>query len=424
MSTDQRVTRVGWSAGILLVMVIFVALLSGRYDFTVILGNLPGDPRWLVLLLVVGPILIFVNNPKYPRKYQASWVPPTLFTAWVAWMILSGFWADYSSDVLGEVTSFVIMGAYYFLARSTAARVEVKQARILFAFVLIVAYLYLFAALASNSGGVGRLSAFGGGPNVFVRVQVLGALAAVALGVIHRRNFLLVAAVPLMVGAALSGSRGGTLSAAALCLVVFPLIIKRIGFVRSFVAGVGSAALGAAAWTLMGTAQKDYLYQRFIVQTFERGYTSGRDQLAAYAWELGAQNPLGGAGIGTFAATFEPGVSGLHAHNLFLSTLVEGGTVGVLLLALALLAPVYVTLRSKSGPEVTFLLISGLFILMTSMFSGDYYDGRFIWFYLVLAEVWSSKAVSRQDDGLDPRVVTAAAVGALSEPSNLRESRR
>lgn len=75
----------------------------------------------------------------------------------------------------------------------------------------------------------------------------------------------------------------------------------------------------------------------------------------------------------------------MYAHNIFLSSLAEGGIVGFFLI-LCFFAMFLISVRRSLGESRVLLLASvSIFFLLQSQVSGDYYDSRLFWIFAMLA---------------------------------------
>jgi O-antigen ligase len=270
-------------------------------------------------------------------------------------------------------------------------------------FLLGAGLVFAAAAFAGGGGAQGRFAAFGGGPNVFVRIEVLGALAAVTLLLLGASRWLLLALPPLVVGAVASGSRGGLLAA----LVVLAVLAVRAG---PRARGLGVAGVAASAAVLLVAARLyapvgDLVRSRFVEQTVEQQYSSGRTSIWEGSLELLAQHPLWGAGLDGFYGTLGQSRGIVHPHNYLLAVAAETGLLGLALLTLTVLAWLVTVRGSGSGGPRDVLrraMTAGvLFVAVASMFSGGYYDARLAWCFAAIAAALAVPpppvaAVSRQ----------------------------
>jgi len=247
--------------------------------------------------------------------------------------------------------------------------------------------VFLAALVYALGGWIGgnideRSAAFGGGPNVFVRVVSSGLLVSYYLWITtHQFRWLI--PVPLLAAAMLgSGSRGGIL--AFLIAFVFTLLITgaRITLSRTIAACAVIAGLAILFWILfVDQDYSAYLYERFVVVTVGERYLSTRDEFLWNAWQTIQSNPVWGVGLDGYQQTFKGYFT--YPHNLFLQAQAEGGIIATLLLLSALLAA---AIRWHLTKTVEAKLALGLAImyLIASQFSGGIYDARFVWFFLAL----------------------------------------
>lgn len=389
------------SMGTALLLGVFISELAGRFELGRVSALLEGvDIRVLLigLLLVWYLAWIAVERPAPLRNPNP--ISLTLLLSWLVVLGATSLWAVPDARIYQGILDLFLLAVFTSLTWAVARRIDMGAADVLFVAALLTSYVYLAGAAVQGPDIASRLSAFGGGPNVFVRIMLFGALAALALAILWRRPLMAVWCVPPLIGAVLSGSRGGLVAAAlVLGLAVF-MLARRVGWLRVAGAAVPVLTLLALAWSWLPDDRQDYVRVRILQQTIQDRYTSGRDGLTAYAFELIEERPFGGAGLGSFSATFRPGEEGFHAHNLFLSTAAEGGVLSILLLTGALIAVAFSLARARPlTVQVQFLALLSVFVLVASMFSGDYYDTRFLWYFATLAVVWSAPDIRRDGTG-------------------------
>lgn len=385
--------------GTALLIGVYVFELAGRFELGR-MGTLFAGVDIRVLLAGVISVWflawIAVERPAALRNPTSPFL--ALMFAWVASLGASTFWAVPEARILEGLFDLLLLAIFTALTWVVARRVDAGAANILFIIALLTSYVYLLGAAIQGPDVAGRLSAFGGGPNVFVRIMLFGALAALALAVIWHRPLLAIASVPPLTGAVLSGSRGGLVSAVLVLALAVAIAAKRIGWPRIAGAAVPFLAVLALVWRWLPGEQQDFVRVRILEQTIQDRYVSGRDGLTSYALELIGERPLLGAGLGSFSATYRPGEDGYHAHNLFLSTAAEGGLLSTIFLIGTLIAVAASLVRFRPlTVQVQFLALFACFILIASLFSGDYYDTRFLWYFAALTVVWSAPLLREGD---------------------------
>src|SRR5262249_8977078 len=122
--------------------------------------------------------------------------------------------------------------------------------------------------------------------------------------------------------------------------------------------------------------------ERWLVATLEEGYLSSRDILLSEAYRLWLERPVFGSGLDSFEYyTFG---FDRYPHNLIMQMAQEGGIVAVLLLLAWI---VHVILNSWHGRNhyTEIGLSMTALIFGCALFSGDFYDGRLIFIFGVLA---------------------------------------
>ena len=153
----------------------------------------------------------------------------------------------------------------------------------------------------------------------------------------------------------------------------------------------------AIAVFVVGPAVVEQFHSRFLVQTFQQQYDGHRGEIAHSAWELFEAHPFAGAGLDGYYALVGVGTSLEYPHNLALATAGEGGSVGQsvgpTLLVLTLVAFTWVVMgRWPLAVETLHAAAGAVYMLTASMFSGGYYDSRFLGFFLALAAIEARRA--------------------------------
>ncbi|MEU8243044.1 O-antigen ligase family protein [Actinoplanes missouriensis] len=374
------------------VVLAFIATLAGRFVLTRLGLEVPilNDVRVLLYLCLI--LCLLLESHRIGRTAAAGGYCLLPIFGLLGYQILSASWAPSNAvtgPMIGDLaaTAFLIM-VYYFLARWDRDHVT----RMTLHLFHIAAWVYFLAA-ASGRGHAsnGRWAALGGGPNVFVRVMILGCITSLYLYARSGQKLYWLAPIPaFLFGALASGSRGGMaalgITAVVAVLAIRPSlrwnkIAKPLGFL---------VVLSIMVALTAGPVIADFVQTRFVEATVGQGYTSDRDVLFSWALRLFWQRPLLGTGINGFHAIANLGEGERYVHNLPLSVAAEGGFVGLSLLGLAWfgLWHAYIrTPRAERSLEARASAYCGIYIGGTSLFSGDYFDARIMWIMLVLAAV-------------------------------------
>jgi len=134
--------------------------------------------------------------------------------------------------------------------------------------------------------------------------------------------------------------------------------------------------------------------------------TSDRLRMWLEAYELLKNNKWFGVGIGNFIFAelnyYAPGgIDNYHyPHNIILDLLASMGIVGFLLFGLALFV-LLVLVRQQMHLVPDLLFVKGylLFILITAMFAGDYFDFRIFWLIALAAVLSHSERLAGETAG-------------------------
>jgi len=383
----------------LAICALFLSLLAGRYSLTRVLPIARGQ-------VLAGPALAFLliaailSLRPLAVGYGSLCVMQTGFVAWLSvviafhgYLIFSTTWSvspqqggEAAGDLLLVIAALLLLPLLFSKHRLDRLR--------------LVLSLQIAAGLVYSTGGflsydTGRMAAFGGGPNVFARVVLSGTLASAFMWVRTRQSRWLLLAMPMLLAGLASGSRGALAGFAAACvagLVLLGISRKSTWRRMAVVAFVGIVVLALLTWPL-GATIGQLVSQRFVVLTLQQGYTSGRDRLVMESIQVYRANALVGVGLGGFRVA---SASQRHdyPHNLVLHAAAEGGTLGLVLLAVAL-GPLVLRSRRSMPVEQKAAGAIAMLYLVASMFSGDIYDARFLWFFACLYMLPLAKADAR-----------------------------
>jgi O-antigen ligase len=338
------------------------------------------------------------------------------FALWCGYLAITALWAPEDARTEQRLIDLLMLAAFVLLAVLLAGRLARELLHLVWWWLFATGLVYFVVSLLNGPVMQGRYAVPGGGPNVFVRVMALAALATLFLASVRRQRWPLFALPVFLAGAFLSGSRGGLISFAFVAIAGAISTLRhrshtRIG--RYLV--LAFAVVAAAAPWFATTEAVQVIRDRFIGQTFLDGYDSERISIFESAWSMFSDKPFTGVGLDGFHAingTFE------HAHNLPLAVAAESGLIGFLLFIIALGSFLKCAVRRKSSPETLFALLGAGYIFVASLFSGDYYDSRFMWLFLGIAaiEVRRHGDSTKQQEAANLSVVSAAAGEHDREP--------
>ncbi len=345
------------------------------------------DLRVIGLLIALAVLAVDVARRPHGRgaHRREGWLVATLL--FFLFQIASGLWAPQAARVGPQTLDLILLGvltvAYYVYTIGDPAAVL----RTTFLLFFVAAVIFALAALFINGpGDQGRYSAFGGGPNVFVRIEILGVISAVALYLCTRRILPLLVIPLFLLAAVLSGSRAGLLAGVA---VGAGALLKLRGRLRTPVIVAAGAVLvpgTAAVWAFAPPAFTDLFQERFVEQTVQQRYLSDRTDIWAAAWRLAVEHPVGGAGLDGFYGLIGVNQGVEYPHNYVLGVAAEGGLIGIGLLTTAVVLWTRTVRGGGERPQLTGLAVAAaVFVALSSLFSGDYYDARLAWLFAAMA---------------------------------------
>ncbi|WP_392424043.1 O-antigen ligase family protein [Barrientosiimonas humi] len=201
---------------------------------------------------------------------------------------------------------------------------------------------------------------------------------------------------PLYVAATvLSGSRGGILAGVVALLLLAPLV-RRFSLGQLIFLWLTGAAAAYVIYTRFGGLVSSTIQDRIVDLTLNQKYSSGRGDLASGSISLFWENFWIGSGIGGFADYYGQGFT--YPHNLVLQIAAEGGLAGCALFLFALGAVAAGSRAGRSSPLVMVFTAAFAQIFVASMFSGGYYDSRFLFIFGLAILATSPRAQDREGD--------------------------
>jgi len=384
---------------ITLMAALFIVALAGRFqmerDFPII-GTvtdlrLPG-----CLLLAIAAF--FWRISRFRQEDSIAWPRfLSIFTLLIGFQLLSALWSPADARVAQAAWNLAALWIIVVATAAFATGDPERAARVLLTLAFATGIVWSIAALAAGPQTQGRYAAFGGGPNVFVRVVCLAIIASVTLAAVKRRWTLFLPLPFLAAMAILSGSRGGVVAfiTAAIAFMLFLAPRRRLSLAMGTII-VGSL-VAWASWTLLGDDMATLIDGRYTVSAVQQGNFSTRPLLFSYAWSTFLERPLSGAGLDSYFVNF--GVD--YPHNYMLAIAAESGIAAV---ALAALTFIYWWRDGRPwshAPKAQIgCAVAAIYIALASNFSGDHYDTRFMWIFAVVATLrprQSNAAIGRQE---------------------------
>jgi O-antigen ligase len=339
----------------------------------------------LLIALVVLAVDVAHRPPVLGVHRREGWLIVTVL--FFLFQIASGLWAPQASRVGPQTLDLVLLGVLtvgYYVYTIGDPTAVIRTTFLLF---FVTAIVFALAALFINGpGDQGRYSAFGGGPNVFVRIEILGVISAIALYLVTHRILPLLVIPLFLLAAVLSGSRAGLLAGVAVGVAALWKIRGRLRTGPVVAAGFVLVLATAAVWSFAPPAFTNLFQERFVEQTVQQHYLSDRTDIWAAAWRLAVEHPLAGAGLDGFYGLIGVNQGVEYPHNYVLGVAAEGGLIGIGLLTAAIVLWARTVHGGGERPQLTGLAVSAaVFVGLSSLFSGDYYDARLAWLFAAMA---------------------------------------
>jgi O-antigen ligase len=367
------------TAAAALIAVLF--LLSGRWGLGRLGGEYDIELRWVVIALgvaVLGACLV-----AGPSALRCRLLLGRLYTLWLLflYLALSSVWAPSSELARAKLTDVMVLACGVGLVALLAGLSRRDFTRWFWLWMVALCAVIGLAGVLSSGAEVGRVAAFGGGPNVFGRNMVFLLIGSLFF---YFRGVPAALVLPLiglgLVGLFLSGSRGSMLAALPAILLFVALHMRSARRVVSLVALLAALAGVGLQTTELGQRVLRVYELRVVELTVQETHWAGRDMLFDRAMRLGDEGMPWGAGLNAFAARV-----GGYPHNLVLEVYVEAGLPGLLLLALVLAQAAWLLLgRVRDYPPIDYSAIAAIaFFALAGLISGDLYDNRALFLLLV-----------------------------------------
>jgi O-antigen ligase len=345
------------------------------------------SPYEIRLLLVVALALAALLD----RRHRSTSGPGYgggvfifVLSAFFLYLLAGICWAPVSSFALlkaREMIMVIIPSAVMYHVVTSPQGPAVRD-RFWICLAALTGFLALIALGKAAYYGPERLAILGGGPNVFGRM--MGLLCIGSLFFWRRNgNWLYVASSGIsIILIILSGSRGGLVAIAAAVLTFF--VVERIKMLRLAGIVLGACVVMGLVFSFTEVGSKAVqVYEKRVNQLLlKKRYTAGRTELYKRAWNLGRENPVVGAGLASFRGLRY----GVYPHNIFLEVFCEAGVVGILLL-LAVFWRFGLIYRARRKNADGATMAAFVLILASSQFSGDFYDSRALYLFMLMALV-------------------------------------
>ena len=336
---------------------------------------------WALIFLGAVSLIYFAPWPRLPRNNTL--VLMRLIFLFAAYMAASALWSVEPEISLIKVYELALALLIYYLFLVWQTRCDMRRLCFPMAYG-IVGSLAAVGVLTVLLSGIqnNRLSVLGGGGNIFGRLMAFLAVCSLAL-MLNRKEkapWAVVGGLAMAMVLA-SGSRGALLSMLVGGAVYLGVNLKRLKRIAVALAAVAIVLVLAVVFTPVGQAAIAVYEARVLQATLAEGYTSGRDQLAQESLDMWNKSPIFGVGLASFSYLSEG--SFVYSHNLFLEALSEGGVLGLTLLLVIFGWFLRILWLRWNRVDSLALSLFALF-LVGSQFSGDFYDSRTVFLFMLV----------------------------------------
>lgn len=365
-------------------------MLAGRWGVMRLFEAPSNDDLYLSILelrffIVLGLVAVaFVQRDGRAAAGEKSGILPFIISlnAFFIYFLLAALWSPDGRYALIKTIDallviFATASAYKLMTRARAATTRTW----FWGFVVVsMGVLGLIAIGKAVAAGPERLAVLGGGPNVFGRMMSLLCLASLFFWRRKGGAAFIVSSVAAVLLVILSGSRGSIVAATAGAAVFFLVERVKLRSMATFV--LGACLLGSALFLYTPVGQKAVATyeQRVNKLLIQERYSAGREDLYRDAYDMGLKSPIFGAGLAAFPALGY----GPYAHNFFLEIFSESGLVG-----LALLIPPFFLFGRRCwrirGRLDGAAVAAFVFTMGAIQFSGDFYDSRALFVFMLMA---------------------------------------
>lgn len=331
---------------------------------------------------------VFISSPTVSIK---SPVVPHLFVGMLfgGWMLATSLWTLSTTQVSKDMMLISYLLLMYLITPLQARPVVLVWT---FRWIVIAGFLVAIIVLVGYITS-GSLTGYGMFINEFYLTasSILGAtavgLAANLVTTKQPRVLQVVVLLVIFMGLALSLGRMALLTAVSLTIMIgFYAGVRRALLEsnwRGLIKGIGigvmvSLLAGGLLWAAMQVERTASRLSRLFGSLEQEFLSGGRGVLWSTAWENIAVAPVFGHGLGS-SGILSSGSESYYPHNLLLQIWLDGGLIGVFLITVTLLLPIwFVFRRGKRHMEHLTLpfLAMYVFFILTYQTSSNAYTAR------------------------------------------------
>jgi O-antigen ligase len=368
--------------------------------------KIPIDAPYSAMMLLFGLFLValIIKKPKLDLPKT-----PIFFLSLLMFLILSlsFFQSDFPGYALEVVVypNLMIFTAILLYTLFSVKSIEDIEQTLIYLFLLSFAMMTLGAVSVITSQNVRRLAVLGGGPNVYYRFMLQGAVIASYFAIVRkwRIAFLLVMLV-MIVFAFLTGSKGAmvTLIVTGIATVLAYILVilkefswKRLGLILGVVVAV--VLVSVIVLEVFGDIRtiNRMLSVLDIDRLLRQNTFNTRLSFIKTGYTMLMQRPVFGYGAGGFYHySINLGEIISYPHNIIVELFAEHGMVGGLSFMVLFSLFLIQVLKTLTHSKVSFALLSlyvtlfGLFVMYftAAQLSGNLVDSRSVFWLILLID--------------------------------------
>jgi O-antigen ligase len=361
--------------------------------------DVPYSAMMLFFALFVGTLLI--KRPKLDIPKTGLFMLSLLVYLILSFSFLQSDFPTYALETIVLPNLMIFTGILLFTFFSIKSKADFEDT-LFYMFLLSLGLMVLGALSIVTSQNIRRLAVLGGGPNVYYRFMLQGAVIASYFAIVKKWRIIAILSLLIMiVFAFLTGSKGAmvTLIITGVSLAVFYILVvmkefswKRLGMIVAIVLAV--VLVSAVVLDVFGNVRtiNRMLSVLDIERLLRQNTFNTRLSFIKTGVDMLMQRPIFGYGAGGFYHySLNLGVIISYPHNIIVELFSEHGLVGGVTFMMLLLLFIAQTLKTLTHSKATFQSLSllvtciGLFVMYftAAQMSGDLVDSRAV-FWLIL----------------------------------------
>ncbi len=296
------------------------------------------------------------------------------------YILASSLWTPQSLAVSSLIPDIALLIVVLFIAYFLFSEAPIQCVRFILFLSLVIGWLLILVNLLLYEKIDGEMYDIGIGGIGYSRILSVAVVASIYQWMKTGRILWLFGIPFFITSIFLSGSRGAVF---ALLVSLMVLLLMNSFWVARNILWI--SLVGFVAWLLRGVSFIEESTSYFWSSLWLAGnsnndlYLADRDVIFQDAIDGFFTRPVFGNGLGAFEIFGREN----YPHNIILNIAVDGGTIGLFLASIPFLMLIW-RYRKPRILENNFAFGLAVFYFVNSMFTGTYYDARFLWVFMML----------------------------------------